>query len=130
MYLSKTDRIQSCRVKALTSSRRSPPPGTKVQRRPANISPRTANMNPRRTARIGEGNVKHRGGTADCNVGKADASKAGQEHGGGGGGGGSSDKKVALSGDETEIPSPLSSRASSALEMDQGTSSSSGDESG
>ncbi|CAM9989904.1 unnamed protein product, partial [Ectocarpus sp. 13 AM-2016] len=63
MYLSKTDRIQSCRVRALTSSRRSPPPGTKVQRRPANISPRTANMNPHRTARVGERNVKHRGGT-------------------------------------------------------------------
>ncbi|CAN0279713.1 unnamed protein product, partial [Ectocarpus sp. 12 AP-2014] len=124
MYLSTRDRVKPCRVVALT---RKPIPGpaspprisiSMERRRGLSLrttpDPHAAN----RTARVGEDKIKHRRVGMDRNLGRAGSRTPGDKDGSGGN---SNDKKTVQSGDETDIPSPLSSRASSSAEMDQDT---------
>ncbi|CAB1119908.1 unnamed protein product [Ectocarpus sp. CCAP 1310/34] len=91
-----------------------------MQRR-LGLSPRTTpgpHAANNRNARVAKDKIKHRRVGMDRNLGRAGSRTPGDKDGSGGN---SNDKNIVQSGDETDIPSPLSSRASSSAEMDQDT---------
>ncbi|CAN0099999.1 unnamed protein product, partial [Ectocarpus sp. 4 AP-2014] len=126
MYLSTRDRVKPCQVIALTRKpipRPASPRGisismpSRMQRRlGVSLTTTPERHAANRTARIGGDKIKHRRVGMDRYLGRTGSRTPGDKDGGGGN---SNDKKIVQSGDETDIPSPLSSRASSSAEIDQ-----------